>query len=474
MTGSDAKLELNDKLGYHCSSNHSIKKLDEALMKYDQGLSSAESLSEGIDIFLDTSVLLQYYEISFSERNSLEDKLSKFKERVWLTDQIEKEFLKNRIRLIKRFNSHLKTNIQDNFVEIDKQMGLLKEGQILAFDKYLKAKVIKNDFKKLYESLHKLYAEVGGKLKNVFSEGNFNEKIEELKKEVDKEREKALTENKRLEREDNILKLFSSFNVTPPISDSERKFVKDKYAELKVDYERFKDSNESSQYSFPGCGEQKGKDNPESDLIIFNEIIKHMVQHKKDVVFLTQDTKKGDWMNQNGEPYLQYILEAYLNTGQIIYIFDAQKILKLSFEEIFEDKSQNNLLRHVTKDEKEMAKTQVYENQELIDLEMKIISFILSEQQTPFDSISTYRVHQAITKYENINTLEVNLAIRSLLSKGYLEIVEVETGNFNHFEAYQFTSLADEWIDKNQAKLLNFNNNQPSNKYKPSLDDLPF
>ncbi|RYE12178.1 MAG: hypothetical protein EOP45_23315, partial [Sphingobacteriaceae bacterium] len=87
---------------------------------------------------------------------------------------------------------------------------------------------------------------------------------------------------------------------------------------------------------FPGCAEKKSKDDPTGDYIIFHELMTYSKQNNCDVIFLTNDTTKGDWLRKDGTNHLHYIENFYLNTGQVIYIIDAERLLSDLFKTSFE------------------------------------------------------------------------------------------------------------------------------------------
>lgn len=72
-------------------------------------------------------------------------------------------------------------------------------------------------------------------------------------------------------------------------------------------------------------------------------MMKYANENKRDVIFLTNDTTKGDWLKKDGNPYFHYIENFFLNTGQIIYILNAEstleRILDASFESLLPNTS---------------------------------------------------------------------------------------------------------------------------------------
>jgi hypothetical protein len=94
-------------------------------------------------------------------------------------------------------------------------------------------------------------------------------------------------------------------------------FLKD-IDKTNIDKEGFK--------AFPGCYEKKEKsDDPYGDYIIYHEMLHYAKRHSCDVIFLTYDITKGDWMQKSKSPHLHYVENFYQNTGQMLYILDSER-----------------------------------------------------------------------------------------------------------------------------------------------------
>lgn len=86
---------------------------------------------------------------------------------------------------------------------------------------------------------------------------------------------------------------------------------------------------EKSKRVFPGMSDANRRFKyPYGDFIIFHEMMHFAKKMQKDLVFLTYDTTKGDWLRKSGNVHMHYIENFYLNTGQMLYILDAKFILQ--------------------------------------------------------------------------------------------------------------------------------------------------
>jgi hypothetical protein len=253
--------------------------------------------------------------------NENKKKLKKFFEeksgKIHLTQQIEKEFQKNRESTITDYFKTL-NEIRINY-ESDLQKGVKSK-----FNNLLQSKIVEQDFPEIMASIKKIYEELDSKL---FSNDSLMDKITS-------DVEKSLDDNKSLIFVDPILDVYSKFNRVPDLSDGELIYLSNKYDEYLLAYKEAKESVKE-RLSFPGCGELKNTDK-NGDFIIFHEILKFMKENTTDAILLTRDVTKSDWLKKNRQPFIHYILKVYQLTGQILYIFDATDLLQIiSFENIY-------------------------------------------------------------------------------------------------------------------------------------------
>ncbi|MEL6251959.1 MAG: PIN-like domain-containing protein, partial [Bacteroidota bacterium] len=80
-----------------------LKEYVDSIELYKSNFKKTLELKEETPIFIDTNILLRYYSISFSNRKILFDFFKKYKRRIFVTSQVQKEFVKNREDIIGRF-----------------------------------------------------------------------------------------------------------------------------------------------------------------------------------------------------------------------------------------------------------------------------------------------------------------------------------------------------------------------------------
>ncbi|WP_017498541.1 PIN-like domain-containing protein [Flavobacterium sp. WG21] len=324
----------------------SILENQKALKFYSDGLENASSLEGDLPIFLDTNVLLDYYKISFSEREQLQKFFEINKDRIYLTKQIEAEFLRHRIDHIKSYLKSLEEFVSA-YRNIKTEIEKLKIGEIKGFEHYLNNNpILKNDYQDLRNELHQFNETLKNKLKSLFQDTDFEQQIIEKEKKIE-DIKKRLEGQADIERNDPLLDLIATFKVTNSLTESEASFLKSTYDILNNQYSNVKgDQNFNWKYTFPGCGEKNDKDDPYGDFIIYHEMLKFMKIEKSDIIFLTNDVEKNDWLLRNKAellPYTHYIVNTYIATEKTMYIFQAKDKIRVSYQAIYvEEKTEES------------------------------------------------------------------------------------------------------------------------------------
>lgn len=274
----------------------------DALESYRGALSNALDLSGSIPIFLDTNVLLRFYSISFLSRSSFYNFLKKYRKRIYLTSQVQREFVKNREDIIERFFNETLIKLEANFRDevSNKTQSYIERNKTLL-----------SDFPSFETKLKKLF-----------------EDVKKTQEELVTEIESVKTKLAKTKNQDELLTLIREFNLVSLLSDDDKKFLIGEFDGLKknIDLSKIKNELTKPQVAFPGSGDLKEKpDYPYGDYFLFHEMLKFAKNNSKDIIFLTYDTTKGDWIKDNKEPHSHYIQIANLATGQNIFYVDADR-----------------------------------------------------------------------------------------------------------------------------------------------------
>lgn len=296
---------ITEEVNYRSKIHHnSIIGYKQCLENFAKNFENAANLKYDVPIFLDTNVLLRYYSISFAAREKLYEFIKENKKRIIISAQVQYEFIKNREEVIQRFFEQVTNKIPRDFKTdvVNKMNSFLDVHKIVLQDyPFVETDIAKHQ-KELDELLQKL-----------------NDTVEHKRKEhVD------------LILKDKFLNLLSECSLYESLINEEIEIVKKDFDILKknVTPENLESLMNKTDSTFPGLGDIKLKpDNPYGDYIIYHEILKYMITQKTDIIFLTFDTTKGDWMTKSKSPHLHYIQNIHANTGQILYILDADRTL---------------------------------------------------------------------------------------------------------------------------------------------------
>ena len=383
-------IEINENFYFDTKKDISINITNQAIKKYSDNLEVASKLENNIPIFVDTNVLLDYYKISFSERAELYKFFEQNKKNIYITKQIEDEFLKHRIDHIRSYRKSL-----DEFVNAFKNIKLeierLEKGEIKGFDHYLEEnKILKNDYQDLREELTAIRDDIKSDIAELIETKEYKNLILEKERKIEeiKNRLEGQTE---IERNDKILEIFAEFKVVKSLTKDEKSFLKSQFDDLNKEYSKIKDDqNLNWKFTFPGCGENKN--DPYGDFFIYHEMLKFMYENNKDAVFLTNDIEKNDWLYRKKKellPYTHYLTKTFVNTNQIIFIFQAKDKIRVSYAAIYSDE---NLKNDEIETPKEIATTQELEKDDIkvvgkIDLENYHNYYfdVISEDEFPYE-----------------------------------------------------------------------------------------
>ena len=321
-----------------CGMNFTVKEMQEAMDAYQKKKKSNSDwlYVEKIPIFVDANVLLNVYFSPVPLRQHLARFLTNNKDRLYITSQVEKEFMRHRLQFIDKYKNKLKgaANIFRNSYN--------------AFDIDFKAKfgdlkntLVDTNFIDCLPQTNVLLAEVEELASNdlLFNDSykRLLEKVQNLKNKFEEEYH-VLYNKVDIEYKDPILKEISELNILKPLSSKEYDFTKTLYEQLSERYGADKDKY-APYLRFPGSGEKKDleiKKEPWGDLVIYHQILVFMAESHKDVIFLTNDKSKLDWMKKEGEPYSYYIADAYKNTKQTLFVISVNDFLPKDYASVDE------------------------------------------------------------------------------------------------------------------------------------------
>ena len=141
-----------------------------------------------------------------------------------------------------------------------------------------------------------------------------------------KKTELSFSETKAQEIIANTLKIIKeNIEIYPALKDNNYETLLEEYKSLVLNYQKLKTDkknyeNDYRAYVFPGMGETKDI-NSEGDYYIFDEMLELSKEIKKDIIFLTNDTTKADWLeSKSGKNYIHYQTVFYMLSKQGIKV----------------------------------------------------------------------------------------------------------------------------------------------------------
>lgn len=304
-------------------------------------LSKNDIVDNDVYIAFDTNVLLDLYSISFSEREMFIRFIQKNAKRIIIPAQVEEEYMRHRRTHIQKFQRTLK----DIPAQADTAVNTFKrcfDTVITSLKQLSNRKIVSKDMENVETNIADLKAFVEtGKFGEDFIKGvedKYTPLKENLKKGVEKSLKKAV-----YEYDDPVLTALSQATMLTPIPQNEKDFLNHHYQLLLGEFNAHKQNlQEKDFYTFPGSGDRKkikdGMD-PFGDFYIYHELLDFIKQTKKDIVFLTCDVEKSDWISDSKKPFPHYLVDTYHNTQQMIYIFNADDVIPLTFKSVVDDDS---------------------------------------------------------------------------------------------------------------------------------------
>ncbi len=335
----EAGFKINADHCFH-GTDFTVQEMHEALDIYRKKKKTHGDwlYNDDIPIFIDANVLLNVYFSPVPLREHLSRFLQDNKERLFLVNQVEQEFMRHRLEFIDKYKQKMTTASQKfkktcEMFDVDFACLFkdLKTASVNAnfVDSLPQTDALIAEAEKLADNEHLLREEF-----STFKE-QLNAILQKFKEEYDQ-----LYSKINIEYRDPILNAVSNINILPPLSQEEYDYTKELYKQL---LDRFKsDSDSSAEYlRFPGSGEEQvpeKKLEPWGDLVIYHQMLIYMAVNHKDAIYLTNDTKKLDWLKKNGEPYSYYIADTYKNSHQILFIIPSSEFLPQDYKSVEEIK----------------------------------------------------------------------------------------------------------------------------------------
>lgn len=314
----------------------SIVAANTALQAYTKGIQNRDEWvyeENTMPIFLDTCVLLNLYDISETERVEFIKFIHKNKDRIYISSQVQREYNRRRVLSVKGFKERVnktKTDIQTTLSKAAATYQNEKEG----ITNLVNRNLIKYGMPQVASKLKELDEFLKQPAYNTELQEKLKQCSDFITQHIDEECEKCW-QNADFEYVDPVQEAIMEAKLLPSLSAEEQKYIVDLYKKLRVPFDDLKPTDKGREtIIFPGAGDKdKPADGPieESvawgDLYIYHEMLRFMKENCTDVVFMTRDVTKKDWIKQDHRAYVHYIVNSYEMTDHLMYILDADGVV---------------------------------------------------------------------------------------------------------------------------------------------------
>lgn len=330
----NGEIGVNFCFGYEKCNSQKRQEAYDYYKQHDPGNFDIWGYDNNTVIFLDTNVLLNAYFLSKFERDSIVKFIKSNKNRIVIASRVDDEYQKHRLEFISGYNKQLEQLINSTKGVIESCLKSLNGDLIDKIKSLAGNHVLKYDLLGESTDLNKILEDVQ----------EYHDSLQEQRESIVKSLqgfEKRMccgilpnsSSIAAMYMDDKLLQAIALCKILPPLSENELAFVKLKYDEcLKIFDEKKNDVIGRYRFAFPGCGDKKKDENKgqikESDLVIYHEMLKYMNQSDTDIIFLTTDLKKGDWVPGQGhnDVFLHYIENQYCQTGHVAYVKSADEL----------------------------------------------------------------------------------------------------------------------------------------------------
>lgn len=136
----------------------SISQFKASMDLYSTNFNDALQLKNDTPIFLDTNILLRYYSISFNAREKLFKFIADNISRIYLSEQVQFEFLKNREDVIGKFFEQVTNKIPKDFTQdiLNKIKNFNDQHKVVLKDYPYVEPELKSSIEKLSKTLENL------------------------------------------------------------------------------------------------------------------------------------------------------------------------------------------------------------------------------------------------------------------------------------------------------------------------------
>lgn len=280
----------------------------------------------------DTNVLLNFYRYSRPTANALKEALGSIATQVWLPHQVGIEYFKNRLHTI--------SGQENNYNEPRQALQSLKNALSNKRGHPYISEDLSNKFENLISEINKEFDEQTRALHLLISKDEFYEFVVSL-------------------FDGKVGKGFSDTELTSIFDEGKTRYSK------KIP---------------PGFGDKKPEPERYNDLVIWKQIVNHAKEQSSNVIFISDEERKGDWMHVHAGktigPLPALRKEFSELTGNSFHMYPAFRFIELAFNRDKKDISAN-----IIDEVKEISKSSNYESN------FKVVNVTYELEMDHYDAI---------------------------------------------------------------------------------------
>ncbi len=251
---------------------------------------------------LDTNALLKTYSFDSDSFNKLKQFFESNKGKIFATHTVEIEYIRNRESIGNSYAVVSKKKFVDAFNKIG---GTIES---LYSDPGFNYSYLMKDNKELCEKIKALH-----------------DNYKEVSNDVAKYEKNISEDNAETFKMDCFKMIVDNVDFTTSLTKDQYDCLKKEFEEL---FKKSKDKNNKEFLPiFPGRGEKK-QINEYGDYLIFHELLEMAKNKKKNIILLTNDVAKNDWVDKSGKTFESYQIMFYAITGHSFIVHKYDDFLK--------------------------------------------------------------------------------------------------------------------------------------------------
>jgi hypothetical protein len=333
----------------------------------------------------DTNTLLNFYRYSAPTANALREAINSYADRVWLPNQVGKEYFKNRLTTI--------SGQENNYNEPKQSLYSIKD--LLSNRRghpFISSELL-NRYNSLLTEIENEFKQQTSKLNSLIVKDEFYE---------------------------FIIELFNE-KVGNPFSEKELSLI---YEEGRSRY---------ADKVPPGFGDKKPEPDKYGDLIVWKQILSYSKDKEVNIIFISDEERKGDWMHVHAGKTLGPLpllkKEFHEVTGKLFHMYPAFRFLELAFAN-----KEKEINPTIIEEVKEVSKSSLLSDFKIVEVRCEFVmkKFDYNVFKDMFENLENTGYSIDIITEESSETQIINVKLPFKdLERRFRKKIDELTANYN-------------------------------------------